>query len=348
MATYTFETITPAEAASYARSRDTLQFATPGTNAWHASLVFAPETEWPSRFVTVTLGGRSVDFGFGIHGSDARFPDGSMLFIGCPRADDWWLGTAAGDAMYGVDGDDSLSGLAGADRLQGAPGLDTLVGALGDDLLEGGDDNDILDGGADNDTLDGGAGADRLDGGAGANVLFGQDGDDYIIGGADFNRVNGNKGNDTVVGASNVGDWLLGGQGADSLQAQASTGQNIMNGNIGNDTVTGGAGNDTLRGGQGNDVIQGGAGDDLLFGDLGSNTLTGGAGADIYRNAAGPGLDLITDFNRSEGDSIRIDVGLTYSTVQSGSNVRVLVSNGFEFNLQNTQLSALTDGWIGS
>jgi hypothetical protein len=332
MASYTFETITSAEAASYSAASDTLRFTTPGETPWQADLVFNPDGAFAGSpdYVTVTLGDRSVNFGFGIHGSDARFADGSLLFIGCPQKDDWWYGSPGADAMYGVAGNDSLVGLAGDDHLLGGQGRDTLIGGQGADLLEGGDDND------------------SLDGGTGANVMFGGNGDDYIVGGADFNRVNGNKGNDTVVGSSTVGDWLLGGQGNDLLQADSSTGHNIINGNMGNDTLAGGASNDTLRGGQGDDVIHGGAGDDLIFGDLGSNTLTGGPGADVFRNATGPSLDMITDFNRSEGDSIRIDVGLTYSAVQNGSDVHVLVSNGSEFDLQNIQLSVLTDGWIGS
>jgi Ca2+-binding RTX toxin-like protein len=313
MADYTFETITADQAANYSATSDTLKFTTPGENPWQATLVFNPAGSFSGSpdYVTVTLGGRSVDFGFGIHGSDGRFADGSLLFIGCPYRQDWWYGSAGADAMYGVAGDDSLVGLAGADLLQGGEGNDTLDGGSGDD------------------------------------VIFGGDGNDYILGGPDFSRVNGNKGDDSIVGSSTVGDWLMGGQGNDVLQAQSSTGANIINGNMGADTITGGSGPDTLRGGQGDDVIHGGPGDDVIFGDLGTNTLTGEAGADAFRNAAGPGLSVITDFNHSQGDRIWLDAGLTYTAAQSGANVLVHISNGFDFNLQNTQLSALTSGWIG-
>ena len=85
MATYTFETITSVEAANYSAATDTLQFATAGANAWQASLAFNPDGAFDGSldYVTLTLGGRSVTFGFGIHGSDAQFTDGSLLFVGC-------------------------------------------------------------------------------------------------------------------------------------------------------------------------------------------------------------------------------------------------------------------------
>src|ERR1700741_47172 len=101
MATYTFETITSAEAANYSAATDTLQFTTAGANAWQASLAFNPNGEFDGApdYVTITLGDRSVTFGFGIHGSDGRFADGSLLFVGCPFREDWWFGSSAADAM---------------------------------------------------------------------------------------------------------------------------------------------------------------------------------------------------------------------------------------------------------
>jgi hypothetical protein len=44
--------------------------------------------------------------------------------------------------------------------------------------------------------------------------------------------VNGNKGDDTVIGHSLTGDWLLGGQGNDLIDATASTGHNICHLNL--------------------------------------------------------------------------------------------------------------------
>jgi len=78
-------------------------------------------------------------------------------------------------------------------------------------------------------------------------VLFGADGNDSITGGVGFDRVNGNKGDDVILGHSQTGDWLLGGQGNDVVNAFQSTGHNILNGNIGADTLFGGLGGDTLH-----------------------------------------------------------------------------------------------------
>ena len=194
--------------------------------------------------------------------------------------------------------------------------------------------------------VEGLAGNDTLTGGSGADTLFGGDGDDRIVGGTAFNQVNGNKGQDTIVGASHVGDWLLGGQGNDQIDAHASNGHNIINGNLGSDSLTGGSGGDTLRGGQGDDLIVGGAGRDWISGDRGSDTLTGGGGADTFHQFAGGGTSLITDFHISEGDHILLDAGSSYTRAQQGADVVVSLTGGGQLILQNTQLSSLGDGWI--
>ena len=218
---------------------------------------------------------------------------------------------------------------AGAPSLtMGTAGADALTAPAGDATVEG---------------LDG---ADTLTGGAGDDVLFGGAGADLITTGAAFNRVNGNAGDDTIVGHSQIGDWLLGGQGNDLVNAAQSTGHNVINGNLGNDVIQGGSGGDTLRGGQGDDVITGGAGADVIFGDLGHNTLTGGGGADTF--VAGAGVDTVTDFNLAQGDRIEVAASLQFSATQSGADVRIDLGNGGEMILQNVQLASLgpTAGWV--
>jgi Ca2+-binding RTX toxin-like protein len=194
--------------------------------------------------------------------------------------------------------------------------------------------------------LTGGTGADTLTGLNGSNTLFGGDGADHIVGGAGFNQINGNKGADIITGKSLVGDWLLGGQGADQINAAQSTGHNIINGNIGVDTITGGSGGDTLRGGQGDDVIVGGSGSDWISGDLGNDTLTGGGGADTFHAVSGTGVDRITDFHQYEGDRLHIDAGATYTTSQVGADTVVDLSNGDQMILAGVQRASLTAGWI--
>ena len=178
------------------------------------------------------------------------------------------------------------------------------------------------------------------------DTMFGGDGNDSIVGGAGFNQVNGNKGDDTIVGRSQVGDWLLGGQGVDRIDATQSTGHNILNGNIGADTIMGGAGGDTLRGGQGDDLITGGAGPDWISGDRGTDSVSGGGGADIFHQSPNGGVSIVTDFNLSEGDRVLLDQGSQYAAAQNGADVVVSVSGDAQVILQHTQLASLTGAWI--
>jgi Ca2+-binding RTX toxin-like protein len=194
------------------------------------------------------------------------------------------------------------------------------------------------------DTLSGGAGDDTVAGLGGGNYLRGDDGNDSIQGGVGFDDINGNKGDDTLDGGAGGNDWLVGGQGNDLITAHAD--QNILYGNLGADTLHGGAGGDLLRGGQGDDVIVGGSGNDWISGDRGSDTLTGGAGADIFHSFSGAGIDLVTDFNASEGDRVQLDPGTSFAVSQSGSDTIVDMGNGDEMILRNVQLSALPAGWI--
>jgi len=113
----------------------------------------------------------------------------------------------------------------------------------------------------------------------GDDNLTGTSGDDTIdlLGGND--RYDGRDGNDAIMG----GD--------------------------GDDTLTGGNGNDSLNGYYGNDTLNGGAGNDSLTGFWGSDVLTGGTGADTFGVTwlNNPGdVDVISDFNRAEGDKIDV------------------------------------------
>jgi Ca2+-binding RTX toxin-like protein len=74
------------------------------------------------------------------------------------------------------------------------------------------------------------------------------------------------------------------------------------------DLLTGWGGNDLLRGNHGNDTLEGGDGKDRLLGGRGSDRLTGGDGADkfIFNAQDLVGTDTITDFDRSEWDSISL------------------------------------------
>ena len=81
-----------------------------------------------------------------------------------------------------------------------------------------------------------------------------------------------------------------------------------------------------------------------LAGDAGNDTLTGGTGADAFYIGAGHGADVVTDFNRAQGDAV--DAGADYTASQQGANVLVQLSDGTSLTLLNTQLSSLDSGWI--
>lgn len=203
---------------------------------------------------------------------------------------------------------DHLTGDAGANRLIGMNGNDTLFGGAGNDTLVGGDGNDILRGDQGNDILDGGAGLDwayydtatsavtlnlalatpQATGGAGSDTLITIE---NLLGSTFADRLTGN-------GANNL---LRGGAGNDTL-----------NGAAGNDNLQGDGGNDVLNGGAGNDILNGGAGNDRLIGAAGKDQMTGGLGADIFvfnvvtDSVGGANRDIITDFNRAQGDKINL------------------------------------------
>ncbi|MGH6999396.1 MAG: calcium-binding protein, partial [Phenylobacterium sp.] len=141
-------------------------------------------------------------------------------------------------------------------------------------------------------------------------------------------------------------DWVAGGQHNDLLLGGA--GSDLVLGNLGADTIYGEIGADTLRGGQHNDVVIGGEGNDWLSGDLGDDTVTGGAGADIFHIFGQAGLDLVTDFNRAEGDRVFVGDGARYTVSQVGGDVVIDLAGGARMVLANVQMSSLSDGWIVS
>lgn len=134
--------------------------------------------------------------------------------------------------------------------------------------------------------------------------------------------------NDQIYGKGG-NDTLRGGNGHDSLDG--GTGDDILYGDSANDTLVGGNGNDTLTGGSGNDILLGGSGRDRLVGDAGQDILTGGSNADnfIFRSHNDIG-DIITDFNRAEGDIIEI-----YRTGFVGS---AATKDQFSYNATNNAL----------
>lgn len=227
-----------------------------------------------------------------------------------------------------------VGGLVGNVAVAAGAKIEDARGGSGADTIHG---NDLAN------WLRGEAGADAINGLAGDDRLDGNDGNDTIMGGDGFDRINGNIGADFGYGGAGA-DWVVGGQNNDQLLGEA--GDDIVNGNLGNDVCYGGVGSDIVRGGQGDDVLSGDEGDDWLSGDRGADNITGGLGADIFYSFAGAGLDLITDFNRAQGDRIQLDPGETYSVYQSGANAIIDLGGGDQIILAGVNISALTGDWV--
>src|SRR4051812_46205203 len=126
MATYFFETITDAQAATYSAATDTLVFQTTGESARLTTVRYNAATATSPATVTIISGitGRAVTFGPGVQGEGLAgtgpgvlFPDSSTLVVGTagndgPAAGDQ-QGSSTTDGLYGGDGNDTLQGLGG-------------------------------------------------------------------------------------------------------------------------------------------------------------------------------------------------------------------------------------------
>lgn len=191
--------------------------------------------------------------------------------------------------LWGTDLNDTLMGSNDANELAGFGGNDSIDGSFGADKLDGGDDDDILIGGYQEDTLNGGKGNDTLNGGNHADYLDGGEGDDSMFGGIHVHS-----------------DTLMGGKGNDYLDGYF--GHDFLDGGEDDDRLYGGEGQDTLNGGKGDDYLNGWKGNDYLIGGEGKDTLTAGDGSDTFVfNAGDNNIDVVTDFNASQGDKIWID-----------------------------------------
>lgn len=172
----------------------------------------------------------------------------------------------------------------------------------------------------------------------GTYTYNGTAGNDYLnYTGSDSLEAYGNDGDDYLWG-SDQNDALYGGNGQDTLKGWYGNdflvGDDLFSATAGNDTVYGEYGNDTLYGGSGNDNLYGGDGNDNLDGGSSSpsdiDTLTGGAGTDSFSlgyngsyttiDYLGSGYAVITDFNSSEGDKIRLGGSISNYTFDAQQN----------------------------
>ncbi len=200
----------------------------------------------------------------------------------------------------------ALTGTANADTLTGTDGTDIIEGLGGDDVLDGGKGEDVASyisapaavvvnlG-----SFGGFAGFGQADGGAGHDIL------------QNFEDVFGSAFNDTLTGDNDLGNYL-GGLG-------------------GNDTLDGGGGDDRLYGGNGNDSVVGGAGNDYLEGGAGDDTLDGSAGTDTVGFTGKLG-DYTVSFDSASG-------AYTITDKTAGRDGSDRVSNVESFTFSDTTVS---------
>lgn len=210
------------------------------------------------------------------------------------------FGTSGDDRLSGLGGNDLLSGGFGNDFLDGGSGNDDISGSFGNDYILGGDGNDLLAGGADDDLVFGNAGNDILDGSLGSDILFGGDGNDNITGG-----VGGVPG----VPEEFFVDFLVGGQGSDTLN-----GFGVGRGNIERDVLVGGGAVD--ENGAITDTSGDGARDVYVLGN------TNGP---LYTNAGGEDFAIILGFEASV-DQLQLSPGINYAFVPDADGTLIFAS----------------------
>ena len=130
-------------------------------------------------------------------------------------------------------------------------------------------------------------------------------------------------------------DYLYGGALADTLD-----------GGIGDDNLRGNAGADNLLGGAGNDTLSGNADADTLDGGIGNDVLKGGAGNDTYKFAVGSGVDRISDYDTTAGNTDVVTIGAGVAANQMwfrrvGSDLEVSIIGG-------PDKSTISDWYSGS
>ncbi|WDD36477.1 calcium-binding protein (plasmid) [Nostoc sp. UHCC 0926] len=175
---------------------------------------------------------------------------------------------------------------------------DNIVGNSGNDTLSTGDGG--------NDTIDGGTGDDLL----GVDYASATKGITSTINAsttsgaitAGSNSVSYKNIERLEIYGTSYDDYILGGNGNDSL----------FGGGSGNDTLNGGNGNDSLFGGRsGNNRINGGNGDDFLSVDYSNDTIDGGNGDDI----------LSVDYgNPTKGITSTINPTINSGSITAGTN----------------------------
>lgn len=292
------------------------------------------------------LGGSGTDYMDGGEGNDTlNGGTGNDYLIG-NIGNDLYIVDSTGDNILEYSADD------GTDTVQSS-----VSWTLGDYLENltltgtasingtGNSLNNILNGNSANNGLTGGDGNDTLNGGAGKDTLIGGNGNDtYIVDSTTDTIVEFAHGGTDTVNSSvsyTLGNYFdnLVLTGSSSINGTGNTGSNVITGNNASNVLNGGSGNDTLTGLSGNDTLAGGAGNDSLTGGGGNDTFSYATGT-TFSNAT-VGLDRITDFHKTSGDTDRIALSKKTFTALT-SNVGTGFSKSSEFAIVTSDAAAAT------
>jgi len=199
--------------------------------------------------------------------------------------------------LHGESFEDFLASLTG-----GTSGHDHLNGNESGNMLFAGRGDDDVAGKAGNDTLSGGGGNDKIWGGSGNDTLHGDTGNDLLVGGFGADRMNGGVGNDVLLSRSDAGEPVAAQDGKTQIFSNETA---VLK--AASDVLTGGKGADTFRF---EGVVN--AKDDIVAkhfnadGTIDWHGVTG-ENTNVHDHwVDGFGNDVITDFNRKQGDKIEI------------------------------------------
>jgi len=216
------------------------------------------------------------------------------------------------------------------------PGRGSLSGT-GNDLdnaIIGNEGDNVLNGGGGVDTLKGLGGADILDGGTSADIMFGGEGYDiYIVDDAgDVVTEHAGEGFDMVQ--TSVSYALNAGSEVEVLYADQTTTAAI-----------------NLVGNEFDNFLTGNDGVNILAGGLGLDTLRGKGGGDVFlwssvaeSNPSQP--DVVTDFNRAEGDVLHFTTMDADDTVAGDQNFTFIGTAAFTAPGQINWFTNGTDTFI--
>jgi serralysin len=102
--------------------------------------------------------------------------------------------------------------------------------------------------------------------------------------------------------------------------ATGGSGNDVIYGNSGNNAIRGGSGADNISGNEGDDWFNGNAGTDSISGDSGNDTVRGGKESDILFGNSG------NDFVNGNNDNDTVNGGSGNDTLHGGKNDDIIIS----------------------